>query len=76
MGAPHPYTPASPDTRSASPRDTDLMWGAGDPAANRPLPKGSGPMVYPTGGCVPQSGLFAPGACVTWVKPVPSTLTV
>jgi hypothetical protein len=34
------------------------------------------PIFYPTGGCVPQSGVFAPGACVTWVKPVPSTLTV
>ena len=38
--------------------------------------KGSCPMFYPTGGCVPQSGEFEPGACVTCVKPVPSTLTV
>ena len=34
------------------------------------------PMFYPTGGCVPQSGEFEPGACVTCVKPVPSRLTV
>jgi hypothetical protein len=33
-------------------------------------------MFYPTGGCVPQSGEFEPGACVTCVKPVPSRLTV
>jgi hypothetical protein len=38
---------------------------AGDPPPNRPLPR-IAPMIYPTGGSVPQSGKSEPGACVTW----------
>jgi len=43
---------------------------------SRPQAEGSCLICYPVGGCVPQSGEFAPGAFVTCVKPVPSTLTV
>jgi hypothetical protein len=43
---------------------------------SRPQSKARADPVYPVVGCVPQSGDPEPGACVTCVKPVPSTLTV
>jgi hypothetical protein len=62
---------APPDPRV----QLSLQDEAGDPSPNRPL-LSLAPMVYPTGGCVPQSTSSTPGASVTCLKPVPSTLTV
>ena len=53
-----------------------IVPGNGRLLTNRPLVYSSFRFSYPTGGWTPQSGDPDPGACVTCVKPVPSTLTV
>jgi len=59
----------------ALPTERDITT-SGRLLTNRPLVYSSFRFSYPTGGWTPQSGDPDPGACVTCVKPVPSTLTV
>src|SRR5262249_48150954 len=51
-------------TDSTTPR-TYYTTRGGRLSPNPPPPLLPLPTCYPVGGCVPQSGVFAPGACVT-----------